>query len=37
MPQLVGANFAENVDQDHQFELEGHERLNVGLMVGFSF
>jgi hypothetical protein len=37
MPQILGANFAENVDRDHNFELEGHERLNARLIVGFSF
>jgi len=37
MPQIFGANFAENVDNDHHFELEGHERLNVRLIAGFSF
>lgn len=37
MPQVLGANFAENVDGDHYFELEGHERMNVRLIAGFSF
>src|ERR1043165_3923281 len=37
MPQILGANFAENVDRDHNFELEGHERINARLIVGFSF
>lgn len=37
MPQIVGANFAENVDQNHHFELEGHERVNIRLIVGISF
>jgi len=37
MPQIVGANFAENVDRDHQFELEGHERIDVRLIFGFMF
>jgi hypothetical protein len=37
MPQVLGANFAENVDGDHNFELEGHERMNVRLIAGFSF
>jgi len=37
MPQVVGANFAENVDGNHYFELQGHEHLNVRLIVGFGF
>jgi len=37
MPQVLGVNFVENVDEDHHFELEGHERVNVRLVVGFSF
>ncbi|HLP76005.1 MAG TPA: DUF6662 family protein [Candidatus Paceibacterota bacterium] len=37
MPQVLGANFTGNVDGDHQFELEGHERLNVRLIIGFGF
>ena len=37
MPQIFGANFSGDVDNDHNFELEGHERLNVRLIVGFSF
>ena len=37
MPQVLGANFAESVDGDHNFELEGHERMNVRLIAGFSF
>ncbi len=37
MPQVVGANFAENVDGNHSLELEGHERWNIRLIVGFSF
>jgi hypothetical protein len=37
MPQILGVNFAENVDDDHHFELEGHERVNVRLIFGISF
>lgn len=37
MPQVLGANFAGNVDNDHDFELEGHERVNIRLIAGFSF
>lgn len=37
MPQIVGANFSENVDQNHHLELEGHERLNLRLIVGITF
>jgi hypothetical protein len=37
MPQVVGANFAENVDGNHSLELEGHERWNVRLIFGISF
>jgi hypothetical protein len=37
MPQIFGANFSENVDGNHALELEGHERLNVRLIVGFGF
>jgi hypothetical protein len=37
MPQIVGANFADNADGDHHFELEGHERLNIRLIAGFTF
>jgi hypothetical protein len=37
MPQIFGANFSGNVDNDHHFELEGHERVNMRLILGFSF
>jgi hypothetical protein len=36
-PQAFGANFSENVDGNHHLELEGHERVNVRLIFGFSF
>ena len=37
MPQIYGANFTDNPDGNASFELQGHERLNVRLLVGFSF
>jgi len=37
LPQLFGANFADNADGDHHFELEGHERLNIRLIAGVTF
>jgi len=37
MPQIFGANFAGNVDDNSSFELEGHEHLNIRLLVGISF
>jgi Family of unknown function (DUF6662) len=37
MPQVFGANFAGNPDLNSHLELEGHERWNTRLVVGFSF
>ncbi len=37
MPQVLGVNFSGNVDDNHYLELEGHERVNARLIVGFSF
>ena len=37
MPQLFGANFADDADGDRHFELEGHERMNIRLIAGISF
>ena len=37
MPQIYGANFTGNPAGSPALELEGHERLNVRLLVGFSF
>lgn len=37
MPQIYGANFNGNPDGDPRFDLEGHERVNVRLLVGLSF
>jgi hypothetical protein len=36
MPQIYGANFTENPDQNVHLELEGHERWNVRLMFGID-
>lgn len=37
MPQIYGCNQSGNPDQNTHLELEGHERLNIRLLVGFSF
>ena len=38
MPQIYGANFGdEDPDGNSILELEGHERINVRLILGFSF
>jgi hypothetical protein len=37
MPQIYGTNFSGNPDQNSHLELEGHERLNVRLLFGFTF
>lgn len=37
MPQVFGANFEGDPDRNHHLELEGHERFNARLIVGFSF
>jgi hypothetical protein len=37
MPQIYGANFTGNPDRNTRLELEGHERLNVRLLFGFTF
>lgn len=37
MPQVFGANFSGNPDQNTHLELEGHERWNSRLILGFSF
>lgn len=37
MPQIFGVNFTGDPDRQHHLELEGHERLNVRLLLGFSF
>ncbi len=37
LPQIYGANFGEDPDGHGNLELEGHERLNVRLILGFDF
>lgn len=37
MPQVYGANFGENPDNNPRLELEGHERWNIRLIFGISF
>lgn len=37
MPQIYGWNQSENPDQNTHLELEGHERLNIRLLFGYSF
>ena len=37
MPQIYGANFEGNPDNDTHLDLDGHERINVRLIFGFSF
>lgn len=37
MPQICGVNFSDNPDANQHLELEGHERVNFRLLVGFSF
>ena len=36
MPQIYGANFSGDPDRNDQLELEGHDRWNVRLILGFS-
>ena len=36
MPQIYGANFGGNPDADRWLELEGHERVNIRLIIGIS-
>jgi hypothetical protein len=36
LPQIYGANFSGNPDGNSHLELEGHERLNVRLLIGIS-
>jgi len=36
MPQIYGANFEGNPDNNHHLELEGHERLNGRLLFGID-
>ncbi len=37
MPQIYGANFSGNPDHVSKLELEGHERVNIRLLLGISF
>ena len=37
LPQIWGENFGENPDANHWLELEGHERVNIRLILGISF
>lgn len=37
MPQIYGWNQSGNPDQNTHLELEGHERLNLRLLFGYSF
>jgi hypothetical protein len=37
MPQIYGWNQTGNPDQNTHLELEGHERLNIRLLAGYSF
>jgi hypothetical protein len=37
MPQVYGANFTGDPDDNTHLELEGHERLNVRLLFGIDF
>ena len=37
MPQIFGANFNGDPDSNGNLELEGHERVNVRLLLGISF
>ncbi len=36
LPQIYGANFGGDPDNHHQLELEGHERLNLRLIIGIG-
>jgi hypothetical protein len=36
MPQIYGANFNGNPDANTALELEGHERVNIRLLIGIS-
>ena len=37
LPQIYGANFKGNPDDNTHFELEGHERINFRLIFGIDF
>lgn len=37
LPQVYGQNFQGDPDNNHRLDLDGHERINVRLIVGFGF
>jgi hypothetical protein len=37
MPQIYGANFEGNPDRNTHLDLDGHEKVNMRLLLGFSF
>ncbi len=37
MPQIYGANFEGNPDRNTHLDLDGHEKVNMRLLFGFSF
>lgn len=37
LPQIYGKNYTGNPDSNSSLELEGHERVNIRLLFGFSF
>src|SRR5229473_1280845 len=37
LPQIYGLNFGGNPDANRQLDLEGHERVNIRLIIGISF
>lgn len=37
LPQIYGANFIGNPDDVSNLDLEGHERVNIRLLIGISF
>jgi hypothetical protein len=37
LPQVYGQNFLDDPDNNHHLDLDGHERINVRLIVGVSF
>jgi hypothetical protein len=37
LPQIWGKNFIDNPDSNRWLELEGHERVNIRLILGISF
>ena len=37
MPQIYGANYLGNPDRNTHLDLDGHERVNIRFLMGFSF